>query len=53
MSFIFTVYNGKSVMEVYSNRPGAIVGIRHRCTVINMNGTLVPIGQIYSFHSYV
>ena len=28
-----------------------VVDFRHRFTVINMNGTLIPIGQIYSFHS--
>ena len=30
-----------------------IVDFSHRFTVINMNNTPVPIGQIHSFHSYV
>ena len=30
-----------------------VVDFRHRFTVININDTPVPSGQIHSFHSYV
>ena len=36
---------------LYSSRT-LVEDFRHRFTVINMNGTSVPIGQIHSFHSY-
>ena len=45
-------YNAPGVFFDY--RSGTIViDFRHRFTVINMNDTPVPIGQIHSFHSYV
>ena len=39
--------------SVYYRSRTIVQVIRHRFTVVNMNSTPVPIGQIYSFHSYI
>ena len=43
--------NGYHTYKRYSSRT-IVVDFRHRFTVVDMNDTPVPIGQIHSFHSY-
>ena len=52
---ILIFYNSKKLLrhEAKYSSQTIIVDFRHRFTVINMNDTPVPIGQINLFHSYV
>ena len=43
------IWSKKIYIKWYRSR----TDFRHRLTVINMNDTPVPIGQMHSFHSYV
>ena len=53
----FFVYKPEMVIKggmqsAYKSRT-IVIDFRHRFTIISMNDTPVPIGQIRSFHSYV